>query len=114
MNDLIEQLTRVRGVGGCVVLSNDGLTIASQLRSGLDEDALSAAIADLIERCDRFVNQSQLGQGLITIFGSEGALAVSSVGNGYLALIIDPNANMALLRLDTQPFITALNERLTM
>ena len=48
MDDLLAQLNGTHGVAGSLVLSTDGLLVASQLRAGQDEDAIAAAAASLV------------------------------------------------------------------
>ncbi len=45
MQDILDQLNRVRGVGGSLLISGDGLPMASALRTGVDENNLAAALS---------------------------------------------------------------------
>ena len=116
MQEILEKLNRVRGVGGCVVLSGDGLPMASALRSGADEDSISAAVGGVVEQSGNLCRQLELGQPRATqvLTGGQGGLLVIAAGNGWLAIIMDPTANLALLQLEVRPFAERIAQRLTL
>jgi predicted regulator of Ras-like GTPase activity (Roadblock/LC7/MglB family) len=115
MIDLLEQLNRVRGVGGSLLLSADGLAIASSLRNDTDEDTLSAALGNLIERslalCDRLHLQQAI---FVQLQGDAGGLLLLRSGPGFLAMVTDPHANLALLQLEAKPYVDALAQRMAL
>ncbi len=43
----------------------------------------------------------------------QGGLVLISTGPAFLALVIDPSANLALLQLETKPFVERITQRLT-
>ena len=71
MQEILNQLNRVRGVGGSLLVSSDGLPMASALREGIDEAQLAAELEWLkaaiyggrnatvhLEKMDAFVKYS--------------------------------------------------------
>ena len=61
MQEVLAQLTRLRGVGGAMVVSPDGLPVASQLRQGIDENHLAAAVGELVGSASRLCSALELG-----------------------------------------------------
>lgn len=115
MNDTLDAINRIRGVGGCLMLSSDGLAIASALRTDIDEDALSASLADMVARCFRLCTEAKIDKPrLLHTHSDQGGVVLMAAGPGYLALIIDPNANLALLHLEVRPFIESIAEQLSL
>ena len=115
MQEILVQLNRVRGVGGSLLVSGDGLTVASALREGLDEAQLAATVGDVIDHGQRLCQHLALGAPRQLQAGSEqGSLLLSAAGNGWLVVIVDPAANLALLQLETKPFIERLAQRLSL
>ena len=116
MQEILEKLNRVRGVGGSLVLSIEGLPMASVLRAGSDENALAAAVGSVVEQSSNLCKQLDLGatRAAQVLTGGQGGLMVTSAGNGWLAIIMDPTANLALLQLEVRPFAERIAQRLTL
>jgi hypothetical protein len=115
MQEILTQLNRVRGVGGSLLVSGEGLAMASALREGTDEAQLSATIGNLIEHSQRLCKHLELGATRHVHAASEqGGLLLLAAGNGYLVVVIDPAANLALLQLETKPFIERIAQRLAL
>ncbi len=115
MQDILDQLNRVRGVGGSVLISADGLPMASALRSGVDENNLAATLSGLIEKSQGLCGRLGLG-GCKSVqgFGGNGAVLLFSAGPGFLAVLVDPAANLALLQLEAKPFAEKISQRLSL
>jgi predicted regulator of Ras-like GTPase activity (Roadblock/LC7/MglB family) len=115
MQDILTQLNRVRGVGGALLVSNEGLPIASALRDGTDEAALAAAIGPLVEHAARLGEHLALGAiRVLQTTGTQGTLLIAASGAGFLVILVDPGANLALLQLETRPFIERFAQRLSL
>jgi predicted regulator of Ras-like GTPase activity (Roadblock/LC7/MglB family) len=115
MNDVLEQLNRVRGVGGSLLVSNDGLVMAAALRQGTDENQVAATIGNLLEGATKIAQSFQLGKiGAFSSGSDQGGMVLVATGPAYLAIVIDPSANLALLQLETKPFVERITQRLTL
>ncbi len=115
MQQILEQLNRVRGVGGCLLLSNDGLPMASALRSDIDETVLAAALASVVEQASRLCEKIGLGRNrLVQTLGAQGGILLLAAGPGFLGILMDPSANLALLQLEARPFAERIAQRLTL
>ena len=115
MQEILAQLTRVRGIGGCLLVSADGLPMASSLRSGTDEDALSATVGELLGSAGRLTQH--LGLGATTTFNAvseNGGLLLVSTGPAFIVMLIDGGANLALLQIEAKPLIERLAARLSL
>ena len=113
MDAILTQLNRIKGVGGCILFSSDGLPMASNLREDSDEDQLAASIAGLISNGFRLTKAVQLGKPHhIFLNGDSNGILILAAGPSFLAIITDPGANLALLRLEVRSFAEAIAERL--
>jgi len=115
MQDILDKLNRVRGVGGSLVISPDGLPMITALRQGTDETATSATLGNLLGAAQRLGEQLGLGgtKSLQTI-ASAGGLLILPAGPAFLAILMDPTANLALLQLEARPFAERLAQRLSL
>ena len=115
MQEILIQLNRVRGVGGSLLVSGDGLAMASALRDGTDEGQLAATVGSLIEHSQRLTQHLELGAPRHVHAASEqGSLLLLTAGNGYLVVVVDPAANLALLQLEAKPFLERIAQRLSL
>lgn len=115
MQEILIQLNRVRGVGGSLLVSGDGLPMASALREGLDENQLAATVGSLIEHSHSLAKHLNLGNPRhLHTTSEQGSLLLLVAGNGYLVVVIDAQANLTLLQLETKPFIERIAQRLSL
>lgn len=113
MDALLDQLVKLRGVGGCLLVSTEGLPMASRLRNDQDEDGFAAQVAELVTRSQDLTGRVEIGSPrMVHVQFDQGALAIMAAGPSYLAVIIDPSANLALLQLEIRPFVDAISKRL--
>jgi predicted regulator of Ras-like GTPase activity (Roadblock/LC7/MglB family) len=115
MQDILIQLNRVRGVGGSMLVSADGLPIASALREGLDENQLAANVGGMIEHSNTLAERMNMAPVHHLHAASEqGNLLLMSAKNGYLVIIVDPQANLTLMQLELKPFLERITQRLSL
>lgn len=115
MQEILIQLNRVRGVGGSLLVSNEGLPMASALREGTDESQLAAAVGGIVEHSQRLSQMLELGAPRhMHAASDQGSLLVLTAGSSYLVVVIDPSANLALLQLEAKPFTERIAQRLSL
>lgn len=94
------------------VVSVDGLTIASALPQGVEEDrvaAMSAAMLSLGERIATELGRGSLEQ--VYIKGSNGYVVLMSVGSeAVLTVLARENAKLGLILLDMRRAVEALTK----
>lgn len=94
------------------VVSADGLTIASALPSGVEEDrvaAMSAAMLSLGERIATELGRGGLEQ--VYIKGSSGYVILMSIGNdAVLTALAHENAKLGLILLDMHRAVEAISK----
>jgi predicted regulator of Ras-like GTPase activity (Roadblock/LC7/MglB family) len=115
MQDILAELTRVRGVGGCLLLNADGLLMESSLRAGTDEQAVAGAAGALLDTARRACEAQGLGrQAAFSAHADQGGVLLIAAGPAHLLVLLDPNANIALLRLEVKPFLDRIAQRLAL
>lgn len=115
MQTILSELNRVRGVGGSLLFDGDGLLMETALRSDIDEQALSASGGSLISQAQRLCETLKLGrQTTFSAHGDQGGMMLCAAGPATLLVLLDPNANLALLRLEVKPFVERIVSRLSL
>ncbi len=101
MYQILEELNKTTGISGSMIVGQDGIVIAADLNSSLQDEtvgALAASIVDTVKKSmDRLSNEN-LKQ--ITVEASKGKLFLTDVGIGILAVTTDPQVNVGLVRLE--------------
>lgn len=112
--EILESLVRDAGAEGAVLVSVDGLAIASVLPPGADEDrvaAMGAAILSLGERVTAELNKGSLEQ--LYIKGSSGYVIFTGVKDvAVLGVLAPANAKLGLLLMEIQRTIKKLETEL--
>ena len=109
------EIAELHGVAGSLILSPDGLLVASQLREGQNEDDVAAAAAEVVGQANALAQRLDDGEpGSIHLQGDRTGLFLLGTGNGYLAVLTDPQANLALLHLEAKPYTDAIAQRLSL
>jgi predicted regulator of Ras-like GTPase activity (Roadblock/LC7/MglB family) len=111
---MVERLRELRrnspDVEASAIVSSDGLTIASDLPPGVEEDRVSAMSAAMLSLGERIA--SELGRGTLDqvyIRGDRGYVILTSVGEeAVLTVLCRQEAKMGLVFLDMRRAVEAL------
>lgn len=115
LNDILRNLnSSSTDIEASAIISTDGLTIASALIDGIDEDrvgAMSAAMLSLGNRTGEELRRGKLEQ--IMIKGDKGYVLISNAGrDAVLAVVARQTAKLGLVFLDTRRAAEAIAEKL--
>ncbi len=101
MYQILEDLNKTSGITGSMIVGNDGIVIASDLGTSLEEDtvgALAASITSNIQKSLDRLQQTPLSQ--VTIEAATGKLFFSDAGIGILVVTAEKDVNIGLIRLE--------------
>ena len=99
----LDNITRVRGVrGAMLVAGDDGLIVAESLMGGVRGDAVAALAASLHKRFRQAMDAGAAGAPhFLHLQGDGGTLIVIPAPDGVLVVAVgDPNMNVGLVRLE--------------
>ncbi len=102
MTDRLRDLQQTEGVEASAVVSLDGLTMASVLPTGVEEDRVSAMSAAMLSLGERIAGELRRG-GLEQVYirGAEGHVLVMAVGEeAVLTTLAREDAKLGLVLLD--------------
>lgn len=109
MYQILEGLNKTSGITGCMVVGKDGIVIAADLNTQIDEEAigaLAASITSNIQKSLERLNSSPLTQ--VTIEADNAKMFFSDAGIGLLVVICEPDVNIGLVRLEIKNAIHRL------
>jgi len=100
MKKILAELNQEVGVRGSMVVTPDGIVVASDLGVGLQEDLVAAIASSAIQSIKRAL--ADLGhEGLqqMIINSAHGKLVFVDIGVGYLVVVLDKRLNMDLTQI---------------
>jgi len=101
MYEILEELNKTSGVNGSMIVGKDGIVIAADLNTQLQNEtvgALAASIVSTVQKSMSRLSSDALKQ--VTVEASNGKLFLTDVGIGVLAVTTDPQVNVGLIRLE--------------
>ncbi len=113
---LVERLQDLQAssgdIEGAAIVSVDGLSMASSLQAGIEEDrvsAMSAAMLSLGERISGELGRGELEQ--VQVKGEDGYVILTAVGEeAVLTVLARKEAKLGLILLDVSRTVSALSD----
>ena len=112
MYQILEELNKTSGITGSMVVGNDGIVIAADLNTQIEEEtigALAASITTNIQKSLDKMDATPLKQ--ITIEADNAKLFFFDATIGILVVIAEPEVNIGLVRLEIKNAISKLNNQ---
>ncbi len=110
MERILDELNRVPGIKGSLIIGTDGIIIASELSDEVDEEEISALTSSLIFNAEKICNK--LDQGSIKdllVETSKSKWCIRAVKVGYLVALTRGDANLGLLRVELRDAAVKIN-----
>ena len=90
MRNVLKGLNETIGIRGSMVVSDDGMVIASCLGRQLDEDKVAAMASNALMSIRRGLARQNLPNfGRFTLTASHGKLVITDTGIAYLVVVMD-------------------------
>jgi len=101
MYEILEELNKTAGVTGSMIVGQDGIAIAADLDTQLQDEAVGAVAASIVNTVQKSMSRlSDDALKQIMVEASGGKLFLTDVGIGILAVTTEPQVNVGLIRLE--------------
>jgi predicted regulator of Ras-like GTPase activity (Roadblock/LC7/MglB family) len=101
MYEILEELNKTAGVTGSMIVGQDGIAIAADLDTQLQDEAVGAVAASIVSTVQKSMSRlSDDALKQIMVEASGGKLFLTDVGIGILAVTTEPQVNVGLIRLE--------------
>lgn len=101
MYEILEELNKTTGVTGSMIVGKDGIVIAADLDTQLQDEAVGALAASIVSTVQKSMSRlSKDALKQVTVEASGGKLFLTDAGIGILAVTTDPQVNVGLIRLE--------------
>ena len=95
MRRILKQLNDVVGVKGSLVLTKDGIVIASHLTRQLEQDVVAAMAANVIRSTRKTLERYGLRHfARFTLVASHGKMVFTDTGPAFLVVVMDRNVEL--------------------
>ena len=107
---ILKELIKNIGAEGAILITPDGLPIASEFSVNLDEDTVSAMGASLLSLSERVLNELDKGElEEVYVKGKEGYALFTGVGDfAVLGVLTDNSAKLGLILVEIKKAINKL------
>lgn len=112
MYEILEELNKTQGITGSMIVGQDGIVIAADLRSGIQDEtigAMASAIATSVQKSLDKIKLTPFRQ--VTVEASQGKLFLTDVGIGTLVVTAESQVNLGLVRLEIKNASNRLKNR---
>lgn len=100
MNDMEKVLSRLNeraAAKGSVVVTNDGMVVADDMRKDMRKDIVGALSSFLISATDRCLRQGEIGTfGRMVMTATHGKVVIQSLHEFFLVVVVDQFADMQI------------------
>jgi len=111
MQKTLNRLCQAPGVTGSFIVGGDGMIVATNVSSQIDEEevgALASSIVNTVVKASAHLNQGALRS--VVLETETGRLFFSPSKVGYLVTVASNDANLGMLRLEMNSAVRDLNE----
>jgi uncharacterized protein len=109
MYDVFDNLNKTSGVKGSMLVGNDGIIIAADLDTRLEDETVGAMAASIMANVNKALDRlKQHNLERVTIEADAGKIFLSEAGVGILAVITEPQVNVGLVRLEIKNAVSQI------
>ncbi|MCK5124970.1 MAG: roadblock/LC7 domain-containing protein [candidate division Zixibacteria bacterium] len=112
MYQILEGLNKTSGITGSMIVGKDGIVIAADLNTQIEEDtigALAASITSNVQKSLERMESKPVQQ--VTIEADNGKMFFCDAGIGLLVVLTESEVNIGLVRLEIKNAIGKLNNQ---
>ena len=115
MYDILNQLNKIDGVNGSLIMGKDGLVVAAELGSDVDENTVAAVGSQIMSSLQGALRRMQMGAfERFVVTGRHGKIILADAENVVLMLILDLDANVGLASVAIKDAVREIQRKLRM
>jgi len=101
MKEVLNNLNKVDGVRGSLIVGRDGLVVLSEFAEDMEENTIAAFASSVVSALENALEKMK--RGTLTRFlitGEKGRVVLESAGNAILIVMLDSDSNLGLALLE--------------
>lgn len=112
MYSVLGELNKTSGIRGSMLVGSDGIIIAADLDSELEDETIGAMAASIVSNITKAMEKlNRQNPDRITVEGEKGKIFLNDAGVGILAVMTDPTVNVGMVRLEIKNAISRIKEQ---
>lgn len=112
MYNVLGELNKTSGVRGSMVVGSDGIIIAADLDSRLEDETVGALAASIVSNVGKALERlKQQNADRIMIESDAGKIFLNDAGVGILAVITEPEVNVGMVRLEIKNAVAMMKSQ---
>lgn len=101
MRDVLKKLNSHPGIKGSLVLTMDGIVVASELSNELDEDTTAALVGNVVTQTMRMLETGDYdGMGRMVLTATRGKIVIEHLDNCLLVVVTNQFINLDVTLLE--------------
>ncbi len=110
MYNVLGELNKTSGVKGSMLVGSDGIIIAADLDSQLEDETVGAMSASILSSVTKAMERLKgESPSQVTVEAQAGKVFLADAGVGILTVIADQGVNIGLVRLEMKNAIAKIN-----
>jgi len=115
MQRVLARLNKVRSVRGSLLVTRDGIVIASETGVSTSAETVGAVASEILLGVENAAQRLDLGDfRRFTISGRDGRCVAAPVGGAILLVLVEQDANLAMVWVEIREATKALDKKLRM
>lgn len=115
MYAILNDLNKVEGVHGSLVMGKDGIVVAADLGTDADENEVAAVGSQILSSLQAALKRMNMGTfKRFVVTGREGKIIIADAEKTLLVALLDLDANMGLAGVEIREAVKAINEKTLM
>ena len=115
MYEILNRLNKIEGVHGSLIMGADGLVIAAELGTDVDENAVAAVGSQILGSLQGALRRMQMGGfQRFVVTGRDGKIILANGGSVIVVLLLDLDANLGLVGVDVKEAIQEIHRKVRM
>ncbi len=115
MYAILNNLNKVEGIHGSLIMGKDGIVVAADLGTDADETAIAAVGSQILSSLEGALKRMNMGAlRRFVVTGREGKIIMADADIALLVVLLDLDANMGLATIEIKEAVKAIREKLRM
>lgn len=112
MRAILNQLNKTQGVRGSMIVNRDGIIVASDFSTEVDESAIGAVSSSILGALDAALKRVGLGKfQRFVIGGTENKVALIDAGPSLLLVLLNNDVNLGLVGVELKDAADAIAKK---
>lgn len=113
MKAFLNNINRVKGVLGSMLVGKDGMIVATEVSDDVDQELVSAVASSIVSTLDKVMVKLELGRfSSFVISGIKGKVALMDTGVSFLVVMLEKEANVGLILVELKDSAKQIQESL--